>query len=270
MEWMNDNSGAVMVVFTFVLAVATIVLAYSTTALWLSSRQSNKITSAINRAYVTMSHHTPSVDHQTNEFVLPIEVRNKGDTPALVTDIHLEYSCRDQNDPYPEPIKYNLPIIQKPFLGFLASNDFVNRTYRLPNDIFTSDIMSGSKKLLFYGYVQYQDQFGVNHRAGYGRVYNPNNKSLDVITEARFNYDDPIEQNFVGGKYVGQFLDFALVLSTIVAAFLWFYASLIETPDNIDMFVSALQRISFWNACAAFASGIAAVSLLLRLFWPKK
>jgi hypothetical protein len=51
------------------------------------------------------------------------------------------------------------------------------------------------------------------------------------------------------------------VLSSFAAAFLWWYASVLEVPDNIDTFIEALQEISRWNSRAAIASGIAAVCL---------
>jgi hypothetical protein len=49
------------------------------------------------------------------------------------------------------------------------------------------------------------------------------------------------------------------VISSLAAAVLWFYASYVEVPDNIDTFIGELQRISRWNARAAVAAGIAAL-----------
>jgi hypothetical protein len=48
-------------------------------------------------------------------------------------------------------------------------------------------------------------------------------------------------------------------LSFVAAAVLWLWASLIKVPDNIDTFVSELQRISRVNAWAAFATMIGTV-----------
>jgi hypothetical protein len=45
-------------------------------------------------------------------------------------------------------------------------------------------------------------------------------------------------------------------LTFVAAATLWLWASLIKVPDNIDVFVSELQRISRVNAWAAFATTI--------------
>ena len=49
------------------------------------------------------------------------------------------------------------------------------------------------------------------------------------------------------------------VVATALAAAFWFLASVLEVPDNIHTFLSALQRVSQINAWAASASGAAAV-----------
>ena len=48
-------------------------------------------------------------------------------------------------------------------------------------------------------------------------------------------------------------------LSSLAAAVLWLYASLLKVPDNQDTFIGELQRISKWNACAAMAAAVAAI-----------
>jgi hypothetical protein len=48
------------------------------------------------------------------------------------------------------------------------------------------------------------------------------------------------------------------VVATALAAALWFWASLLEVPDNIDTFIGALQTISRVNAWGAFAASMAA------------
>ena len=59
------------------------------------------------------------------------------------------------------------------------------------------------------------------------------------------------------------YVDFAVcsigVISSVVAAVFWFYASRIKVPDNQDAFIGELQRISRLNARAAMAFGIAAL-----------
>ena len=45
----------------------------------------------------------------------------------------------------------------------------------------------------------------------------------------------------------------------ILAAALWLWASLVPVPDNIDTFISALQRASRLNAYGAAAAAVAAL-----------
>jgi hypothetical protein len=47
--------------------------------------------------------------------------------------------------------------------------------------------------------------------------------------------------------------------ASLIAAALWFYASWLEVPDNIDTFIGELKRISRWNSYAAMAACVAAV-----------
>ncbi|PWT92176.1 MAG: hypothetical protein C5B56_02710 [Proteobacteria bacterium] len=59
------------------------------------------------------------------------------------------------------------------------------------------------------------------------------------------------------------YVDFAVcslgVISSVAGAVLWFYASRIKVPDNRDMLIGELQRMSRWNARAAVAFGIASL-----------
>jgi hypothetical protein len=54
-------------------------------------------------------------------------------------------------------------------------------------------------------------------------------------------------------------------LAALAAAGLWFWASLIEVPNNQDTFIEQLQRISRLNAYAAAAAGVAAICAALAL-----
>ena len=48
-------------------------------------------------------------------------------------------------------------------------------------------------------------------------------------------------------------------VTSIAAAFFWFWASVIPMPDNLDTFMGVLRRISLINAIAAFCTGLAAL-----------
>jgi hypothetical protein len=52
-------------------------------------------------------------------------------------------------------------------------------------------------------------------------------------------------------------------LSGFTAAVLWWYASRLEVPDNIDTFIGELRRISRWNSYAAIATGVAALCVAI-------
>ena len=49
------------------------------------------------------------------------------------------------------------------------------------------------------------------------------------------------------------------VFTSLAAAILWFLASLIKVPDNIDTFINVLQKIGRLNAYGAISACVAAV-----------
>jgi len=49
------------------------------------------------------------------------------------------------------------------------------------------------------------------------------------------------------------------IFAALAAATLWWWASVIEVPDNIDTFIAELQRISRINAWGARPATIAAL-----------
>ncbi len=56
------------------------------------------------------------------------------------------------------------------------------------------------------------------------------------------------------------------VVSSLLAAGLWLWGSLIKVPDNIDTIVGELQRIGRVNAWAALSAVIAALCAAFS-FW---
>ena len=48
-------------------------------------------------------------------------------------------------------------------------------------------------------------------------------------------------------------------VAALVAAFFWFWSSMITVPDNIDTFIGELQRISRLSSYGAIAAGVAAI-----------
>lgn len=56
------------------------------------------------------------------------------------------------------------------------------------------------------------------------------------------------------------------LISSLVAAVFWLWASLVKVPDNIDTFVHKLQRIGGLNAIAAGSACFAALCAAYT-FW---
>jgi hypothetical protein len=46
------------------------------------------------------------------------------------------------------------------------------------------------------------------------------------------------------------------VIAAAFAAFFWFWASVIEVPDNIDTFIAALHQVSRVNAWGGTSGGV--------------
>ena len=64
-------------------------------------------------------------------------------------------------------------------------------------------------------------------------------------------------------KTLDLIVDVVGVVASGAAAGLWFYASSIDIPNNLDTIVGALKRASEWNAYGAIAAGVAAVCLMI-------
>ena len=56
------------------------------------------------------------------------------------------------------------------------------------------------------------------------------------------------------------------ILFAIVAAVFWLWGALITVPDNIDTFISVLQKIGRLNAVAATSAALGAICGAY-LFW---
>ena len=120
-----------LVVFSFVLTVFTGLL-------WRTTHLISKHTMAAERAYVKMSHRSPpglTIDINSNEVWVVIEIKNSGRTPADVTNVLLSWLVllKGQSPPavpnYPPP--ENTGALTT---AFLVANDSV-RTWRKFDDI---------------------------------------------------------------------------------------------------------------------------------------
>lgn len=179
----------------------------------------------IERAYVKMSHDLPGMmfSEEDQDSVLRIcwvemKIKNFGKTPARVTDVVMEIIPTEQSAKLPDPLD-DVASRGKPFSAFLLENEEVFHTQPkyLDPDVMLS-VRAGTKKLFVYGYIDYIDQFGVRHRAGYGRAYVygrdfpgaypagtssfEKRDNLDLLTEPGYNYDRP-RKKVEGGDWQG-------------------------------------------------------------------
>lgn len=166
----------------------------------------------IERAYVKVSHVPPGISFSPNEVLrVRMRVKNFGRTPAKVTAEVTSFHLGDDGDPLPLPEEVFSSLPVRPMEAFLVEGDEFYFTQPKPFDEPLSQlIQSGRKRLLVYSYIDYIDQFGERHRAGYARQYNSGldiksnyatpedyreRNNLDLLTEPGYNYDRPRKQN---------------------------------------------------------------------------
>jgi hypothetical protein len=195
---------------TAIVTAATVFIAVFSGTLWWVNRRQGSDARVIQRAYVKISHSSPGVEIGENgNFWHQATVKNFGQTPARVTDVVMkplvvargkllptkpDYTCKDPG----------------PFLrAFLVRDDefFLPRFYSItPKEM--QQVKGSSADLYVIGFVDYIDQFGVRHRAGYGRRYDPaidamkyetaadraKRNNLHVVVQKDYNYDRPRRQ----------------------------------------------------------------------------
>jgi len=206
--------GIATVLATAVIAWFTVALASSTKRLWKETMKASTAAlktaqnmEAAERAYVKMSHPSPGVVfHPGGICGIFIQVQNFGRTPARVTDVVLTFKELRNISDLPTTPDYS-GARETPSQAFLVTNDSFRITRaNIYDDARTALFKSGKEQLLVLGYVDYIDQFGQRHRAGYGRKYNAImdrrdtygteeaftlRNNLDLITQKEYNYDHP-------------------------------------------------------------------------------
>ena len=158
------------------------------------------------RAYVTMSHKPPGLDITTHigGAAFRIEIKNSGRTPAAITDVLFQLDWFGPDNPAPEQPVYrtNEPRFQTG--AFLVAQAHFTHFNTLPMPGY-SDGEGKGEELWFYGYVDYIDEFGDSHRAGYARVFRPDlvkettppeeRNNLAFVQRHGWNYDVPRPEN---------------------------------------------------------------------------
>jgi len=159
------------------------------------------------RAYVKMSHCPPGLQQVANSplYDIQLQIKNFGHTPATVTGVVLTYKIVPHEDLLPTVPEYGSGTGQLIRRVFLVREEdfFTHQTFTILSPDFTL-IENETNDICIYGYVDYIDQFGTRHRAGYARRYEPrandariyrtdeafrNRSNLMYVTQPRYNYD---------------------------------------------------------------------------------
>src|ERR1700733_3639195 len=163
-------------------AVATGVIAWFTIVLARVGRKADTHFQVVERAYVKLSHHPPGIYWQNPGLHVPEEnreywvrigfrVKNLGKPPAHVTEICLAYKPVGKGEKLPDVPNYSEGTIG-PAHAFLVTEDEFSHLTRVKIAIEDKEsIWKGDKRLFVFGYVEYRDKFGANHRGRYARRY---------------------------------------------------------------------------------------------------
>jgi hypothetical protein len=162
---------------------------------WTAMLRTNKHFRIGERSYVKMSHEPPGIKWESDtsgNFKVVLKITNHGRTPGNVTDVVTNF--------FLPPSKMRItelpPSVRHTFLketkAFLVHGDYIYQHADLSVTVEErNDILAGRVVLIFYGYVDYIDQFNVRHRGGYGRKYLPTGVEQNLVfpDEGLFNYD---------------------------------------------------------------------------------
>ena len=157
------------------------------------------------RAFVKISHFPPGIIFfSARRSAVQVKVENFGRTPARVTDVVLTFKAYPNTSDLPTEPDYTgaRPVLSQ---AFLVTGDWFKIPRNTPFDeADNNEFKNGGQRLVVLGYVDYIDQFGQRHRAGYGREYRsyldlpetygteilPKDRSnLELIPQRQYNYD---------------------------------------------------------------------------------
>lgn len=194
-----------MVFFTFILAVATIVLVRVGSLQRDTLEDTLATNKDIERAYVAMSHNPPGVVISsgvvtTNENPIPsqdvkvdVRVQNLGNTPANITYTLLQIHIT--NRPLPAEPPYDQTEGRVIRTSLLKTDDFtLHGKWTIPAENIARINREPRWNLYVLAYIDYIDKFWRRHRVGYARVYDPratDNNNLPFVTQPNYNYDRP-------------------------------------------------------------------------------
>jgi hypothetical protein len=152
----------------------------------------------IERAYVDMSHNPPGLEISSNivndpagtalaykDVSVSVAIRNRGNTPAIVTDVLLQFLIT--NEPLPTLPPYDHGRRSRVWMSVVKDSDF-NVWQNTPISLEGIENIQRNKdglQLFVIGYADYIDKFGEHHRAGYGRRYHPETDNFSLYLDQR-------------------------------------------------------------------------------------
>jgi hypothetical protein len=125
------------------------------------------------RAYINLSHSPPGVrwtpGHGADHFDVVIRTKNHGATPGRTIGFFMTGKVVGSLDELPKRPIYG---VCQSMGSFIVAGDktFISQPFILGNGD-GALVRSGQRLLVVYGFIDYEDQFGTVHRAGYARVY---------------------------------------------------------------------------------------------------
>lgn len=154
------------------------------------------------RAYIKISHMPPGLifnDSLADRLyanvrtgTVVIDVSNIGKTPARITAFVKTSFILLHNEPLPPLPPYEGGAIEQPEVRTtMYGTDAMTPSFRinLSADELTA-IHTKTSRLYLLIYADYIDQFGIRHRAGYARRYDPQSpNNLLLVTQRDYNYD---------------------------------------------------------------------------------
>lgn len=192
-----------------VTAIATVAIGWYTYALVqatkeltrLATQQENAI-KTVERAYVKMSPGLlgflgSSDEDIMGELAVNVEIKNCGETPAQITDVVCKFQILQKGESLPREPDYKLTGPHEPPTAFLVKNDYFFTLHTELAAVLKTNIRQikdESVILIFFGCVDYTDQFDNWHRAGFARRYEP---ALDNESEWPSKEEFAKRSNFV-------------------------------------------------------------------------
>lgn len=201
-------SAGINAVSAFVVAAFTGCLWWVSTKQWKATRDAAEAAleeatavKLAERAYLKMSHSPPGLRIPTDPLSLPwvnMEVKNIGNTPARVTAVILWRMILRETDPLPVVPPYPEPEVVDELFLYRDDPFYFTKRFAVEQGE-REQIDRGDKIFYVYGYVDYIDQFGQRHRAGYARRFGIQETStsdnLLFVTQPGYNYDRKRQPN---------------------------------------------------------------------------